>query len=63
MLDILITLLIYCAILGVVWWIISVIPFPPPFQIIVKVVFGLTALFMLLSLVGVLPGMRHHWRL
>jgi hypothetical protein len=50
MLSLLISLLILCLILGVVWWIISMIPVPPPMVWIVRVIFAILCLVALVSL-------------
>ena len=38
MISLLIAVLILCLIFGVVWWIITLIPLPPPFRQIAQVV-------------------------
>lgn len=48
----LITLLIYLAILAILWWLVSSLPLPEPFGIVARVVFAIIAIAMLLSLVG-----------
>ena len=50
MLSLLISLLILCLILGIVWWILSMIPIPPPFVWVVRVVFAIICLIALISL-------------
>jgi hypothetical protein len=59
MIGLLITLLIVCLVASVAWWIISVIPFPPPLanariilQIIVAVVLLIWLIYALLPLAG-----------
>ncbi len=58
MLNVLVTLLVLCAIIGVVWWISTMIPMPPPIRMVANVAIGLIALFLLLGLLGVVPGVR-----
>lgn len=53
--TLLITLLIYLAVIAIIWWIVQAIPLPPPFRIIAYVIVGIVAIIMLLSF---LPG--HH---
>lgn len=64
MIGLLINLLIVALILGVAWWILTLIPLPPPFDLIVKVVFVLIALIVLIDLLVGLGGMtwRPVWR-
>ena len=53
MLSLLISLLILLVIFAVVWWILSMIPVPPPFVWIVRVIF---AIIFLICLVELLTG-------
>lgn len=50
MLSLLISLIILCIILAVVYWILTLIPVPPPMVWIVRVVFALICLIAVLSL-------------
>ena len=50
MISLLITLLIVLLIASVVWWIISQLPLPAPFAMIVRVVFALILLIWLISM-------------
>lgn len=50
MLSLLISLLIICLILAICYWILSMIPVPPPFVWIVRVIFAIIALLLVLSL-------------
>ena len=59
MLGLLITLLIVCLIASVAWWIISVIPFPPPLasariilQILVAVILLIWLIYALMPYAG-----------
>lgn len=54
--EVLISLLVLCLILGLVWWAISIIPLPPPAKIVAQVVLAIIAIIALLELVPV------HWR-
>lgn len=47
--SLLITLLIYLVILGVVYWVITLIPLPPPFRTIALVIFALLVLVLLFN--------------
>lgn len=58
MLTLLINLLIICAIVGVVWWITTMIPMPAPIRMVANIVVGLIALVLLLGIVGWIPGLR-----
>ena len=48
----LITLIVYLAILAILWWLITSLPLPPPMGIVAKVVFAVIAIALLLSLIG-----------
>ena len=48
----LIKMIIYLAVLAVLWWLISSLPLPEPFGIVAKCVFAILAIILLLSLVG-----------
>ncbi len=50
MLALLINLILICVILGILWWILTLIPIPPPMTWIVRVVFALICLLLVLSL-------------
>ena len=54
--DLLITLIVIVIVLGLVYWLVSLIPLPEPFGSIVKVLFILLALVIVLSAFGILPG-------
>lgn len=60
MLSLLINLLIIAIVLGLAWWILSLIPLPPPVAQIVQVVFVVIAaivlIWLLLGLVGGVPA-------
>jgi hypothetical protein len=53
MISLLISLLILLVIFALIWWIISLIPIPPPFTWVVQVIF---AIFLLIALVSLLTG-------
>lgn len=57
MISLLITLLIIVLIFGVAYWAISLLPLPPPFQIIAQVVIAIILLIVLLTYL--LPLARH----
>lgn len=50
MISLLITLVIVGLILAIVWWAISQIPMPPPFNWVVRVVFALIVAILLIDL-------------
>ncbi len=50
MLSLLISLLILLVIFSVIWWILTMIPVPPPFVWIVRVIFAIIFLICLISL-------------
>jgi hypothetical protein len=61
MLSLLVSLLILLVIFAVIWWILSMIPVPPPFVWIVRVIFAIIFLICLISLLtGNLPLYGHY---
>jgi hypothetical protein len=62
----LLTLLIYFLVLllvfGLIWWVLTQIPLPPPIgkmaQVVVVVIFALILIFLLLSVIGVGPNVQ-----
>lgn len=48
-----ITLLVSLIVLSLVYWLVSLLPLPAPFNLIVKVVFILVAIVMILRFVGI----------
>lgn len=61
MIPFLIYLVIVCIVLGLLWWILNMIPLPPPVKQIATVVFvvicAIILIYMLMGLVGTAP----HW--
>ena len=57
LLSLLVELVIFCIVLGLLWWIISLIPLPPPAKQIVTVVF---VVIVALIAIGVLLGFTGH---
>jgi len=60
MITFLITFLIVIIILGLIWWVTTVLPLPEPFprivQVVVVVVGALIIIYMLLGLIGQVPA-------
>lgn len=56
MIGLLVTVLIMCIIFGVIWWIITLIPLPPPFmqiaRVVIAVIFLIWLIYLLLPLAG-----------
>jgi hypothetical protein len=56
MISLLVTVLVMCIIFGLLWWIVSVIPLPPPFaqvaRVVVVVIFCLWLIYLLLPMAG-----------
>jgi hypothetical protein len=50
LIGLLISLIVLGLILSVLWWIVTMIPVPPPFQVWLRVVFALICLLCILSL-------------
>ena len=62
MLGLLVTLLIICLVGSVAWWIISVIPFPPPLayaRIVLQVIVAVILLIWLVDLLVPFTGLGH----
>lgn len=57
MISLLITILIFALVAGVVWYIIRLIPLPPPFGLIVQLVFLLICVLVLISFLLPFAGM------
>jgi hypothetical protein len=53
--DVLIALLVTIIILGLVYWVLTLIPLPPPFRTVALIVFAIIAILVLLSFLGA-PG-------
>lgn len=58
MLALLINLIVILLVLGVVWWIITLLPLPAPFPLIIQVVFVLIALIVVVDLLLGISGSR-----
>ena len=54
--SIIITLIVSLILLGLIWWLVSMIPLPAPIGQIVQVLFILLAIFVVLSAFGIIPG-------
>lgn len=64
MIGLLINLLIVCPIFGVVWYIVTLLPLPPPFPLIIRLVFLLILLIVVVNLLlGISGGGLWHTRL
>jgi hypothetical protein len=50
MVSVLISFLILVLILSVIWWVLSLIPLPPPFRMVAQVVIAVIALIYLITL-------------
>jgi len=46
---IILNLILFLVILGVLWWIVSLLPLPPPFPVIIQVLFVILAVLALLN--------------
>lgn len=57
LLQLIINLVVYGLILAIVWWAVSQIPVPEPFQWVIKAVFALIVVVVLLSLIGAIGGL------
>ncbi|MCH8620308.1 Thivi_2564 family membrane protein [Undibacterium sp. TS12] len=53
-----ISLIIYLVVFGLIWWLVGMLPLPAPVARIVNVLFILFLIGVLLSVFGILPGIR-----
>lgn len=53
-----ITLIVTLVVLGLLFWLITLLPLPAPFPIILKVVFILIAIWIILGAFGILPALN-----
>ena len=59
MIDILVSVLILCLVVGLIIWVIRILPIPEPFGTVVQAIIALIFVIWLLGvLLGGLPGMR-----
>ena len=61
--SIIITLIVYLIVLGLLYYLVSLIPLPAPFGQIVQVLFVLLAILVVLSAFGFVSGGLPHIRL
>ena len=54
--SILITLILWLIVVGLIYWLVSLIPLPPPFPAIIQVAFILLAVLAALSAFGIIGG-------
>lgn len=59
MIELLVSLLIFCLIAGLIWWAISTLPIPEPFRTVMVVILVLIFVLVLLSYLPIGP---FHWR-
>jgi hypothetical protein len=50
--NLLITLLLYMAILGLIYWLVMRLPLPAPFPLIIQIVFVIIVIVLLFDLLG-----------
>lgn len=61
MINVLISIIIICIVLGLLYWLVMMLPIPAPFKNIVNVAFILIAILVVLSYFGgYLPGPHEH---
>ena len=58
-----ITLIVYLAVLGLIYWLVSMLPFPAPFGQIIMILFVLLAIVVILSAFGIISGGLPHIRI
>lgn len=60
MIDILISLIIFCIITGLLYYLVMLLPLPAPFKTVIQVAFILIAIVILLSYLGGYLPYSHH---
>ena len=61
--SVIITLIVYLIVLGLLYWLVSLIPLPDPFGQIERVLFIILAVLVVLSAFGVVSGGLPHIRI
>lgn len=51
MIELLITIIIFCVVAGLLWWLVSMLPLPAPFPMVIQVCVILIFILLLLGLV------------
>ncbi|MDC8756998.1 Thivi_2564 family membrane protein [Janthinobacterium fluminis] len=54
--HVIISLIIYLVVLGLIWWLVSMLPLPAPVAQIVRVLFIILLILVILSVFGIIPG-------
>ena len=54
--DIIINLIVYLVVLGLIWWLVSLLPLPAPVAGIVRVLFIILLIMVVLGVFGIIPG-------
>ena len=62
MVSVIISLIVYLIVLGLLYYLVTLIPLPAPFPQIVQVLFILLAIFVVLSAFGIVSGGLPHIR-
>ena len=55
--TIILTLIVYLVVIGLLWWLTTLLPLPAPFPLIIQVLFVIAAILLLLGAFGILPGL------
>ena len=58
MVSIIVSLILTVLVLGLVWWLLSLLPLPAPFSNILRVLFILLAIVLVLGAFKVVPGLE-----
>ncbi len=54
--SVIISLIVYLIILGLLWYVVSLLPLPAPMKPIIQILFVLLLILVLLSMFGLVPG-------
>jgi uncharacterized membrane protein (GlpM family) len=54
--NVIVTLIVYLVVLGLIWWLVSMLPLPAPLGGIVRVLFIILAVMVVLAVFGIIPG-------
>jgi hypothetical protein len=54
--TIIVNLIVWCVVLGLIWYLVSLLPLPAPVQLVIQVLFIVLLILVVLSVFGVVSG-------
>ncbi len=54
--SVIVSLIVYLIVLGLIYWLVNMLPLPAPFGLIIRILFIVLAVLACLSLLGVVKG-------